>query len=165
LNILSTSKWLSGPLSCSWRKNDQKCSRNGHLWVINFHDFFFHNWKSRDSEKFVFYAVAFGPIKVYTFLALQNGCQHLSFEKDIYVVGKKMTRNGLEMAKLKSCILWIETDTNKETDVSWDIFMIWKINSGMWVVGWAGLWKKKVWANYEQLLRPGFLVFMGKKLI
>ena len=51
--------------------------------------------------------------------------------------------------------------TDKETDESWEIFIIWKINFGLWAMGWAGLWKKKVWADYEQLLRP---VFMGKLL-
>ena len=33
--------------------------------------------------------------------------------------------------------------TDKETDESWDIFIIWQINSGLWAVGWAGLWKKR----------------------
>ena len=54
---------------------------------------------------------------------------------------------------------WIYA-TDKETDVSWDIFIIWKINSGLWTVGWAGLWKKglgRLWATSK--------VFMGKKLI
>ena len=59
---------------------------------------------------------------------------------------------------LHSCIL----HTDKETDESVDIFIISKINSGLWAEGWAGL-KKKVWPNCEQLLRPGFLTFDGQK--
>ena len=34
--------------------------------------------------------------------------------------------------------LWFE-GINKQTDVSWDIFIIWKINFGQWAVSWAGL--------------------------
>ena len=34
-------------------------------------------------------------------LAPQNDPQHLSFVKDINAVGKKMTRNGRKMAKLR----------------------------------------------------------------
>ena len=49
-DVLKTSKWKSGPqfcerLSCNWQINDQKWSKNGHLCIINFHDFFFQNWK------------------------------------------------------------------------------------------------------------------------
>ena len=43
-------------------------------------------------------------------------------------------------------------------------FMIWKINSELWAVVWAGLWEKRVWADYEQLLRPGFFHFFGVKI-
>ena len=28
---------------------------------------------------------------------------------------------------------------------------------------WAGLWNKRVWADYEQLLRPVFSLFRGQK--
>ena len=64
-NILSTSKWPSGPqfcerLSCNWQINDQKWSKNGHLWVIDFQDFS----SKMETEQFVFYAVAFDPIKI-----------------------------------------------------------------------------------------------------
>ena len=47
------------------------------------------------------YVVAFDPIKIQTCLAPQNDCQNLSFVKDIYVVGEKMTRNCHKMSKLK----------------------------------------------------------------
>jgi hypothetical protein len=40
--------------------------------------------------------------------------------------------------------------------------MIWRINFGLWAVAWAGLWKKRVWADYEQLLRPVFPLFWGQ---
>ena len=46
--------------------------------------------------------------------------------------------------------------TDKRTDVWSRDFIVWKINSGLWAVVWAGLWNKWVWANYEQLLRPVF---------
>ena len=58
----------------------------------------------REVTIFVFYVVAFYLIRNWTCLALQNDCQNLSFVKDIYAVGKKMTRNGHKMAKLKSNI-------------------------------------------------------------
>ena len=32
-----------------------------------------------------------------------------------------------------------------------------------WAVAWAGLWEKRVWVNYEQLLRPVFSHFRGQK--
>ena len=40
--------------------------------------------------------------------------------------------------------------TDKETDASWDIFIIWKINSGLW--GWLDCAKKglsRLWATFE----------------
>ena len=40
-------------------------------------------------KQFVFFVVAFDPIKIQTCLAPQNDCQHLIFVKDYYVVGKK----------------------------------------------------------------------------
>ena len=54
----------------------------------------------KNSEIFVFYVGAFEPIRI-----LQNDSQHLSFVKDICVVGEKITRNGRKMAKLKSSIV------------------------------------------------------------
>ena len=33
-----------------------------------------------------------------------------------------------------------------------------------WALVWAGLWNKRVWADYEQLLRPVFLSFYGQKI-
>ena len=61
---------------------------------------------------------------------------------------------------LHSCIL----HTDKETDESVDIFIISKINSGLWAVGCGLGWtvKKNVWANYEQLLRAFFSTFCGQ---
>ena len=46
--------------------------------------------------------------------------------------------------------------TDKRTDVWSRDFMIWRINFGLWAVAWAGLWEKRVWAVYEQLLRHFF---------
>ena len=42
--------------------------------------------------------------------------------------------------------------------------MIWRINFGLWAVAWTGLWEKRVWADYEQLLRPVFSLFRGQKI-
>ena len=52
----------------------------------------------------MFCLVAFDLIEHLTHLAPQNDCQHLSFVKDINAVGKKMTRNDHEMAKLRGCL-------------------------------------------------------------
>ena len=37
------------------------------------------------------------------------------------------------------------------------------MNSGPWAVVWAELWNKRVWADYEQFLRPVFSLFWGQK--
>ena len=55
--------------------------------------------------------------------------------------------------------------TDERTDVWPPDFIIWKIDYWLWAVVWAGLWNKKVWADYEQLLRPVFLSFYGQKII
>ena len=55
--------------------------------------------------------------------------------------------------------------TDKRTDVWSQDFILWKINSGLWAVVWAGLWNKRVWADYEQLLRPVFSLFRGQKIL
>ena len=83
-------------------KNDQKQSKYGHLWVINFQDFFFQNWKSSDLEKIVFYVVNFHPIKIKTCLAPQNVHQNFTFVKFLNVVCRKMARNGPKMTIYKS---------------------------------------------------------------
>jgi hypothetical protein len=57
---------------CSWQKNDKKWSKNGHLWVINFQNVFFQNWKKNETEKYVIYVVAFDPIEIWTSLAPQK---------------------------------------------------------------------------------------------
>ena len=60
--------------------------------------------KKLETGKFVFCLVSFGLTKLLTHLAPQNDPQHLSFVKDINAVGKKMTRNGRKMAKLRGCL-------------------------------------------------------------
>ena len=47
--------------------------------------------------------------------------------------------------------------TDKETDESWDIFIIWKIN--------CGLWKKSLGPIMSNFWGPFFYVFMGKKYL
>ena len=54
-------------------------------------------------------------------------------------------------------------NTDKRTDVWSQDFIIWKINSGLWAVVWAGQWEKRFWADYEQVLRPVFSLFRGQK--
>ena len=57
--------------------------------------------------------------------------------------------------------IWlIGIGTDKKTDESWDIFIVWKINSGLW----AGLDREKkmfgpIMSNFWG---PFFKVFMGK---
>ena len=51
------------------------------------------------------------------------------------------------------CFISIVLDTDRRTDVWSRDFIIWKINSWQWAVVWAGLWNKRAWADYEQLLR------------
>ena len=63
-----------------------------------------------ETEKFVFYVVAFDPIEIYTSLAPQNDRQHLSFVKDIYVVAKKMNRIGCKMANLCRCDICMHSE-------------------------------------------------------
>ena len=55
----------------------------------------------------------------------------------------------------------LEKTTDKRTDVWSRDFMIWKINFGPWAVAWAGLWNKRVWADYEQLFSSVFSIFHG----
>ena len=57
------------------------------------------------------------------------------------------------------------TTTDKRTDVWSRDFIMWKINSGLWAVAWARLWEKRVWADYEQLLRPVFSLSKVKKFL
>ena len=58
------------------------------------------------------------------------------------------------------------TTTDKETDESWDI-CIYNMKNQFWagLGSRASTVKKKFGADYEQLLRPVFYVFMGKKYI
>ena len=59
----------------------------------------------------------------------------------VYILQGKMEKNGMNIT------------TDKRRDVWSRDFIIWKINSGLWAVVLAGLWNKRVWADYEQLLR------------
>ena len=52
----------------------------------------------------MFCLVAFDLIELLKHLAPQNDPQHLSFVKDINAVGKKMTRNGRKIAKIRGCL-------------------------------------------------------------
>jgi hypothetical protein len=37
------------------------------------------------------------------------------------------------------------------------------VGCGLWAVSWWAGQKKKVWANYEQVLRTIFFIFLGSK--
>ena len=74
-------------------------------------------------------------------------------------LAKVVTLNYQQLYSISSA-----TTTDKRTDVWSRDFIIWKINSGQWAVVWAGLWNKRVWADYEQFLRPFFLSFYVQKI-
>ena len=61
---------------------------------LKFSGFFLTNLKTQLSTQIVIYGIDFDPIKIQTCLAPQNDCQNLSFVKDNYVDGEKLTRNG-----------------------------------------------------------------------
>ena len=68
---------------------------------------FLQNCKNPKMEIFSFCVITFEPIKIQTRSAPQNGCLNLSFVKYIYVIGKKLTKNGCKMAICQSQILMI----------------------------------------------------------
>ena len=53
--------------------------------------------------------------------------------------------------------------TDKRTDACSRHFMIWKINSGLWAVGWAGLWNKRFGPIMSNFWGRFFQLFVGKK--
>ena len=87
-------------------------------------------------------------IKVLYFLAYTRQSKFMSFHT---------------LAKSEQILPAWYKNTNKRKDVWSRDFMIWKVNFGLWAVAWAGLWNKRVWANYEQKLRPVFSVFQSQK--
>ena len=52
--------------------------------------------------------------------------------------------------------------TDKETDESWNIFIIWKINSGLFWAAGPYLWKKSLGLIMSNFWGSFFYVFMGK---
>ena len=71
-----------------------------------FSEFFLPRLKKNWKPKKCFYVVAFDLIRIQTCLAPQNKHQHLSFVKDIHVVGKKMARNGCKTDIYASRKFW-----------------------------------------------------------
>ena len=101
LDTLSPSKWLFESqfcerCLCSWQKNGQKWSWNGHLWVINFLSFFLQNCKKLETKKKVFYVVNFDLIRISKCWASQNDGQILNYVKPNNVVGKKLPETVLK---------------------------------------------------------------------
>ena len=72
--------------------------------------FFLQNCKNLGLEKFAFYGITVEPIKLQTRCAPQNDHLNLIFEKDIYVVLKKKTRNGRKMVIFEVTIRLGESD-------------------------------------------------------
>ena len=62
----------------------------------------FQAWKKKDFNQY--YVVAFDPIKIYTYLALQNDLLNLIFVKDRYVVATKLARNYQKMGIFETWI-------------------------------------------------------------
>jgi hypothetical protein len=97
-------------------------------------------------------------------------CQHSSLDSFLCTDMAKERKNEVEESQTSS--LWYVpfmlckrvSSTEKRTDVWSRDFIIWKINSGLWAVVWAGLWNKRVGADYEQLFRSVFLSFYGQKI-
>ena len=83
--------WTSGlfKIFMQYAKKRPKMVKKWPFMSHKFSGFFLPKLKKMETEKFVFNAVAFDPIKIWTCLALQNGHQHLSFVKNYNVVGKK----------------------------------------------------------------------------
>ena len=84
--------------------------------------------------------------------------------KNQYVKERKKKR--LYSLRSLSLISWqtrLVRITNKRTDACSRYLMIWKINSGLLAVAWAGLWKKGLgwlWATLE----ARFLSLYGQKI-
>ena len=86
-------------------------------------------------------------IKVLYFLAYTRQSKFMSFHT---------------LAKSEQILPAWYKNTNKRKDVWSRDFMIWKVNFGPRAVAWAGLLEKRVWADYEQLLRTVFSLFRGQ---
>ena len=109
--------------------------------------------------KCVFYYFSFKVMCIPTPLLFAFGqiseLVYLSMVKNSSPISKYFERaNGWGISKLV-------ITTDKETDDSWDIFIIWKINSGLVWAAKPVLWKK-FGANYEQLLKPFFMFSWAK---
>ena len=79
--------------------------------------------------------------------------------------GKSHNNVFLELHSTKVFRWWFASipSTDKETDESWDIFIIWKINSGLvWAAG-QYCEKKSLGPIMSNFWGPFFYVFMGKK--
>ena len=72
-------------------------------------------------KTYVFFVIAFDPIKILTCWALQNDCQNLSFVKATNVVGKKMAGNTCKMAISYLCHFRFETEFMWQTSFSQEV--------------------------------------------
>ena len=79
------------------QKNEQTTKRNN---KNNIQKRCYKIAKKRKRKYFAFWVITFEPNKMQTRSAPQ-----MTFVKDIYVVGEKMTRNGGKMANTKLCVI------------------------------------------------------------
>ena len=92
-----------------------------------------------------------------------SGVPHLNMLLHEQLCEKLVPLEKRFFLQVANSYLDLDHSTDKRTDVWSRDFMIWKINFGLWAVAWAGLWDKRVWAEYEQLLMPVFSLFWVKK--
>jgi len=83
---------------------------NGHLWVIDFKNFSFQNWKKVETEKICVLYCSFWSNQDLDMFSTLKWPSVIKFFERYYVVGKKMTRKDPEMAKLKDCIFYIKSE-------------------------------------------------------
>ena len=112
----------------NWDEIFQKRKEEGELCV----------WKIKKNNVFLDFKYAFLVLKDLNFIC------SFSFNKIFRPKKSWMLLTFIKVVALQCT----GQSTDKDTDVSWDIFIIWKIISGLW----AGLWKKglgQLWATFE----------------
>ena len=81
-----------------------------------FSGFFSSKIEKVETEKIVIYDVTCDPIE-----HPQNDCLKLLFVKYVYVVAKKMTRNGCKMSNSHSCGIYLHSEYNFSIFDSYDM--------------------------------------------
>ena len=133
----------------------QKRSKNGHLWVLSFHNFFFQNWK-KWKQKNGFLCCSFSSnYNLDTFSTLKwtsapKFCERYSYS------WHKMTKNDHKVVKCKDRDIWTWTDYNqtnwKISQLSYRVLGVFKLTVAAphffdrikWSVIWCLCGLKKV---------------------